>query len=149
MTASTSSAETRILIPNVAWSAYQALVNGVDSGGTRFTYDRGFLEIMSPSRGHERIKRLLGRMVEMLTLERKIPISSGGSTTLKNEMSQRGLEADECYYIAHESQMRGRDDYNPDVDPPPDLVIEVDLSRSLDRQETVVRGIRRTGDLGF
>ena len=130
MSVSTSLAETRILISNVAWSAYDALVKGVDSAGTRFTYDRGFLEIMSPSREHERIKRLLGRMVEMLTLERKIPIGSGGSTTLNSELQQRGLEPDECYFIAHEPQMRGRDDYDPAVDPPPDLAIEVDLSRS-------------------
>ncbi|MGD0898627.1 MAG: Uma2 family endonuclease, partial [Thermoguttaceae bacterium] len=58
------------------------------------------------------------------------PISSGGSTTLKDELNQRGLEPDECFYVANEPRMRGRDDYDPAVDPPPDLAIEVDISRS-------------------
>jgi Uma2 family endonuclease len=122
--------ETRIVINNVSWSAYEALVNGTQCAGTRFTYDRGVLEIMSPSREHERVKRLLGRMIEMLTFEREIPLSSSGSTTLRDVLKQRGLEPDECYYIAHEPAMRDRDEYDPAIDPPPDLAIEVDLSRS-------------------
>ncbi len=105
-------------------------MTGTQCAGTRFTYDRGVLEIMSPSREHERVKRLLGRMVEMLTFERGIPISSSDSTTLRDVLKQRGLEPDECYYIAHEQAMRGRDEYDPAVDPPPDLAIKVDLSRS-------------------
>jgi Uma2 family endonuclease len=125
-----SHAETRIVIDNVSWAAYDALVRGTDRAGTRFTYDRGVLEIMSPSREHERVKRLLGRMVEMLTFERKIAISSSGSTTLRDVLKQRGLEPDECYYILHEPEMRGRDEYDPAIDPPPDLAIEVDLSQS-------------------
>lgn len=122
--------ETRIVIDNVSWSAYDALVAGTQCAGTRFTYDRGVLEIMSPSLEHERVKRRLGRMVEMLTFERNIPISSSGSTTLRDVLKQRGLEPDECYYIAHERAMRGRDEFDPAVDPPPDLAIEVNLSRS-------------------
>jgi Uma2 family endonuclease len=125
-----SHAETRIVIDNVSWSAYDALVTGTQCAGTRFTYDRGVLEIMSPSREHERVKRLLGRMVEMLTFERDIPVSSSGSMTLRDVLKQRGLEPDECYYIANEPAMRGRDEYDPAIDPPPDLAIEVDLSRS-------------------
>ena len=100
--------ETRIVIDNVSWSAYDALVAGTQCAGTRFTYDRGVLEIMSPSLEHERVKRRLGRMVEMLTFERNIPISSSGSTTLRDVLKQRGLEPDECYYIAHERAMRAR-----------------------------------------
>lgn len=125
-----SLAESRVLLSNVSWTTFEALLAETDSRGTRFTYDRGFLEIMSPSRKHERLGGLLGRMVEAVTEELEIPISSGGSTTLKDEMRQRGIEPDECYYVAHEPQVRGRDDYDPAVDPPPDLAIEVDISRS-------------------
>jgi len=59
-----------------------------------------------------------------------IPISSAGSTTLKAEWEERGLEADESYYIANESRVRGRDEIDLRVDPPPDLAIEVDISSS-------------------
>jgi Uma2 family endonuclease len=44
------------------------------------------------------------------------------------------LEPDECYYLAHEQEMRGKDELDLSVDPPPDLVVEVEVSRSaLDR----------------
>jgi Uma2 family endonuclease len=92
------------------------------------------LEIMSPSREHERCKTYLGRMIESMTEEWAIPISSGGSTTLKSQMLAKGVEPDECYYIANEPRVRGRDELDLGVDPPPDLAIEVDLtSSSLDQ----------------
>ena len=40
----------------------------------------------------------------------------------------KGLEADECYYIQHEAQVRGRDELDLKHVPAPDLVIEVDIS---------------------
>ncbi|MGA2030692.1 MAG: Uma2 family endonuclease [Thermoguttaceae bacterium] len=130
MSVATPQAESRVLLSNVAWSTFEALLAENECRGTRFAFDRGFLEIMSPSVEHERIKTLLGRMIEFMVVELNIPISSGGSTTLKDEMKQRGLEPDECYFVANEPRMRGRDDYDAAVDPPPDLAIEVGISRS-------------------
>jgi Uma2 family endonuclease len=40
-------------------------------------------------------------------------------------------EADECYYIQHEPQICDRDVIDLSVDPPPDLAVEVEISRSL------------------
>lgn len=121
--------ETRIVLSNVPWETYEALAE-VDRGGTRLAYDRGILEIMSPSLEHERVKKLLGRMIETFTLELDIPISSGGSTTLKSQMKEKGVEPDECYYVANEPRIRGRDDFDLTVDPPPDLAIEIDITSS-------------------
>ena len=127
-------AESRVVLRNVSWETFEALLSETDRRGTRFTYDRGVLEIMSPSREHEWIKTLIGRMIETMTLELNIPISSGGSTTLKMQLKERGLEPDECYYVAHEEQIRGRDEVDLAIDPPPDLAIEVDItSSSLDQ----------------
>ena len=120
----------QVLLHNVPWSTYEVLLSDLDPRGTRLTYDRGNLEIMSPSREHERLKTLIGRMIETITVEWNIPISSGGSTTIKSEMKKRGLEPDECYYIANEARMRGKDDFDVNEDPPPDLVVEVDITRS-------------------
>src|SRR5262249_28694377 len=54
--------------------------------------------------------------------------------TFKREDLERALEPDECYWIDHEVQMRGKLEYDQLVDPPPNLVIEVEVSRSvLDR----------------
>ena len=65
-----------------------------------------------------------------MTVELGIPIRSGGSTTLRSQLKDRGLEPDECYYVASESRVRGRKRINLAVDPPPDLAIEVDISSS-------------------
>jgi Uma2 family endonuclease len=124
----------RVLLHNIAWETYEAILADMEDRAIRLTYDRGDLEIMSPSDEHERIKSLIGRMIEAMTEELDIPIRSAGSTTLRRQLKRRGLEPDECYYVAHEPQMRGRDDIDLNVDPPPDLAIEVDISRSsLDR----------------
>jgi Uma2 family endonuclease len=73
-------------------------------------------------------------MVELFTLERRIPRHSGRSTTFRREAKKRGLEPDECYWIQNEPRMRSRKELDPERDPPPDLAIEVDItSSSLDR----------------
>ena len=122
--------ETRIVLSNISWATYEALVADNDSPGKRLVYDRGTLEIMSPSQGHERNHRLLGRLVETYTMERNIPIRSTGAATLKAPLKERGLEPDQSYYITNESLVRGRDDLDLTRDPPPDLAVEVEISRS-------------------
>jgi Uma2 family endonuclease len=89
---------------------------------------------MTTSRIHERFKKLLGTLVEMLTLELNIPIQETGSMTLKRQLKERGIEADESYYLANERRVRGKKDIDLNTDPPPDLALEIDISRSwLDR----------------
>ncbi len=123
-------AENRVLLSGISWATFESLLAESKNPGTRFTYDRGYLEMMSPSREHERLKRYIGRMIEAATEEYNIPISSASSTTLKAEWEERGLEADESYYIANESRVRGRDEIDLRIDPPPDLAVEVDISSS-------------------
>lgn len=122
-------AEERFLLNGISWATYEALVADLEHGGTRLTYDQGRLELMSPSRPHEWFGRLIGRMIETVTEELEIPISSTKSWTLKLELKRRGLEADESYYVANEPKVRGRDDSTLQRDPPPDLAVEVEISR--------------------
>jgi Uma2 family endonuclease len=117
-----------VVLYNIAWSTYEALVADNGNPGTRFTYDRGKLEIMSPSEEHERCKRLIGRMIETMTEELGIPIRSVSATTWKNALKEQGVEADECYYVASEPRVRGRKKVDLSVDPPPDLAIEVEIT---------------------
>jgi len=122
--------ESRVVLHGIPWSTFESLVAASDNRGARFTYDQGDLEIMSPSREHERLKRYIGRMIEAVTEERGIPIDSASSTTLRAEWEKRGLEADESYYIANEPAVRGKRKIDLGVDPPPDLAVEVDISSS-------------------
>lgn len=83
---------------------------------------------MSPLPTHERAKKLIGRLIEALSLERNIPISSLGSTTWKRQDLLKGLEPDECYFIQSERLVHGRFDLDLSKDPPPDLAVEMDIT---------------------
>ena len=57
-----------------------------------------------------------------------------GSTTFKREEQLRGTEPDSCFYIQHVSSIAGKTSVDLTADPPPDLVIEVDITRdSIDK----------------
>ena len=107
---------------------------------------------MVPSFEHEDVKGLIGRLVEVYAEELDIDIASGGSTTLGREDLDRGIESDECYYIANAPRVRGKETLELPVDPPPDLAIEVDLASSSSGKLEIyaARGIaevwRYTGD---
>jgi Uma2 family endonuclease len=133
--------ETRIVMRNVPWAVFDALSAG-DRRSPRLVYDRGTLEIMSPSGSHEWYHKLLGRLIETYTMVRNIPIRSTASTTLKKQLMERGLEPDESYYITHERTVRGLMDLDLQRDPPPDLAIEVEISRS------AINKLDIYGDLG-
>jgi Uma2 family endonuclease len=127
--------EQHFLLRNVNWQIYKAISDALGDRPLRLTYDRGSLEFMTISPEHERYKKLLGRMVEALTLELNIPLLSLGSATCRREDIDRGLEPDECYYVQNEPAVRGKLTLDFSVDPPPDLAIEVHIARSsLNRQ---------------
>ena len=131
--ATVQTAKTRrgVVLHNVDWRAYQAIGRALaDRPALRLTYDRGVLEIMTTSPEHERFKHFLGRLLDVWTEEFGVPIAGYGSMTFKRQKRLRGLEPDECYWIAHEAQMRGRDRIDLRVDPPPDLVLEIAITRS-------------------
>lgn len=127
--------EHRFLLSHIGWEGYETMLTLVGERGIRITYNRGDLELMSPSREHDELANLLGRIVETVTEELRIPCRAAGATTWRKKAKDRGLEADECYYIASFPLVRGRrGKVDLSVEPPPDLAIEIEISRSaLDR----------------
>jgi Uma2 family endonuclease len=120
-----------VYLPGISYATYDALVTEIeDRRRLRFTYHHGEMEIMSPTFDRERSKKLIGRMIEVLTEELCIPRMSCGSTTFKDELLDCGLEPDECYYIQHEAAVRGKK-IKLRVDPAPDLVVEVDVTTNV------------------
>lgn len=130
MERTSTTSEQRILLRNVSWDAYVSLAQNSDRAGRLITYDQGLMEIMSPSKMHESDKSMLGRMVEMFSLDRDIDIASSASTTFQRSDLQRAFEADESYYIQNERFIRAKREIDLAIDPPPDLVIEIEASRS-------------------
>ena len=120
-----------VYLPGVSYATYERLVTEIeDRRRLRISYYRGEMEIMSPTQDHERGKKLIGQMIEALTEELSIPRMSCGSTTFKDQLLDCGLEPDECYYVQHEADVRGRK-IKLGEDPPPDLVVEVDVTTSV------------------
>lgn len=124
----------RFLLRGMSWEFYEHLLEELGDRPIRVTYDRGALELMSPSYRHEGFARLLGLMVGILAEELDLPFKGARSTTIRKQSVERGLEPDECFYIAHVADILGKEELDLEIDPPPDLAIEVDVThRSLDR----------------
>jgi Uma2 family endonuclease len=124
----------RFILHHVSWQGYETLLREVGDRRVFITYDRGTLELMSPSPKHERVSSLISRLIWIYTEEMQIPIATFGMTTFRRDDLERGLEPDACFYIRNEGEMRHREEIDLSVDPPADLAIEVEVSRSaLDR----------------
>ena len=121
--------ERRVVLDGVSWSLYEQILRAVgDSNAVRLTYDGGRLEIMSPSNLHESVKKIAARLLETFSVECGIPIEGFGSWTLKRADLEKGLEPDECYYVQSLPLIADKRELDLNVDPPPDLAIEVDIS---------------------
>lgn len=119
-----------IVLHGVSWETYSRLCDEVPHRMPH-AYDAGVLELMTHSLLHGRYHRRLARLLDVLTEELNIPILSGGAMTLKEQSVLRGVEPDDVYWIAGEAAMRGKTEFTPGSDPPPDLVIETEISRTV------------------
>ncbi|QLE51583.1 Uma2 family endonuclease [Nostoc sp. C057] len=131
MTSNTLLQPTEIIhLSGISWQTYENLLTELSaSRRLRLTYNRGTLEIMVPSPEHENYKKVLGRFVETLAEELEVRIQPLGSTTFKRpELS--GAEPDECFYIKNVKFIKGKKRINLQQDPPPDLVVEIDITSS-------------------
>ncbi|MGQ0593925.1 MAG: Uma2 family endonuclease, partial [Gammaproteobacteria bacterium] len=126
-----SSPDHCILLSGVRWETYESLLADMqDSHAAHFAYDQGMLEIMAPSHEHESLKHVIAMLVEVLAEEMEMDIHGGGSTTFRRENLAKGFEPDECFYIQHAERVRGKKQIDLAQDPPPDLIIEIDITIS-------------------
>jgi Uma2 family endonuclease len=128
----------RVLLQGISWETYERLIaDFVDSHAAHFTYDQGTLEIMVLSAEHEAMKHVLALLVEVVAEELTIDVCGFGSTTFQRADLARGFEPDACFYIQNEPLVRSKQRLDLKVDPPPDLVIEIDITHpSLNKQPT-------------
>lgn len=118
-----------VFLQNIRWGEFEQILNELgDDRAARLTYYKGTLEIMVPLAGHERRKEIIGDLVKVLLEELDIEFDPLGSTTFKREGMAAGVEPDECFYIQNEAVSRGLERIDLNIDPPPDLAIEIDVS---------------------
>jgi len=122
--------EKRVTLRGLDWQAYQQIYRALpQTRAARFTYDRGALEITMPLEEHEFAVRLIELFIRILVVERGLKIKTLGSTTLNREDLDRGAEPDNAYYIQNQPLVAGKT-IDLQIDPPPDLVVEVDITHT-------------------
>ena len=119
-----------VALYEVPWHTYIELRGKPENYHLRMTYDRGTLEIMSPSPRHEKYARYIDLVIGIWTEELNIPCCGLRQMTCKREDVEKGLEPDDCYYVQSEAKVRNKVEIDFATDPPPDLAIEVEVSQN-------------------
>jgi Uma2 family endonuclease len=130
--------EQRIQLSGISWQTYQILRQELSERRLRLTYSRSILEIMTLSPEHEIYKKLLGRFIETIAEEQKISLYPLGSTTFSSPELNIGLEPDECFYIQNQAAVKGKKRIDLLHNPPPDLVIEINICDNAKRRLEVL-----------
>jgi Uma2 family endonuclease len=119
----------KVILQGVSWEFYeQILAQYADSNALHFAYDNGTLEVEAPLSKHEAPSKILSDLVTIICGELGIDARNFGSTTFRKRAKTKGCEPDTCFYVQNEPQICGVLDIDLKHDPPPDLVIEVDVT---------------------
>ncbi len=119
-----------LIFSNVSWEDYENILEDLqDRPGLRIAYDEGTLEIMTVSSEHEDYADFILRLAGALSEELDIKLETRGSTTWKRKKLRKGLEPDNCFYIANAQRIIGRRKIDLETDPPPDVAVEVEITR--------------------
>ncbi|MGE3819071.1 MAG: Uma2 family endonuclease [Isosphaeraceae bacterium] len=115
----------------VSWEDYEAMLRIVGDRPIRVTYDRGRMRVISPlwTRGSPAF--LLGAMVSILVEEWNLSYEPADPVTFRRRDLEKGAEPDKCFHLgANTARIRGKREIQLPDDPPPDLVVEVDVTAS-------------------
>ena len=134
--------EERIVFHDEDWKFYDQVLRAVNEKRIFVTYYRGTLEVMSPSYEHDGNGEILATLVRIVATELEVDHKGAGSVTLRRRRVQAGLEPDRCFYIRNVKTLRGKRAIDLDVDPPPDLAIEVEWSRRMGERTNVYEALR-------
>jgi Uma2 family endonuclease len=137
-----AAAEQRFVLRSIEWPAYRAISEALTGRHVHLAYDQGDLEFMTTSGLHANYSRLLARFTVVLAEEFHVPIRSFGDMTCNRQDLNRGLDPDECFYLRHEPLMRGKDEVDLAVDPPPDLAQEIEITRSFVSRLRICEALR-------
>ncbi len=111
-----------------SWQDYQEVASRRGDGSVpRIKYCNGEMLLMSPLPEHGKDASLIARMVEVLLDHQGLDYDSFTPVTMTLPESG-GIEPDYCFYIEHLAQVRGKTRIDWQIDPPPDLVIEIDVT---------------------
>jgi Uma2 family endonuclease len=117
-----------LVLHQFSWEDYEKLVQVLDRRNLRTAYDSGRLEIVSPLPEHEEYADLINALVRILSDELDVKVQSYGRATWKRPSLTKGVEADASYYVVNAGLVSGKKKFDLDVDPPPDIIVEIDIT---------------------
>ncbi|AUT01781.1 hypothetical protein CLI64_16090 [Nostoc sp. CENA543] len=112
------------------WDDYEnLLIRRQDNAGLKIKYNSATQEIriMSPLPSHGKNADMLADLVKALLKNQGKDWEAFTPITLKR-INQQGVEPDYCFYLQNRHLILGKERLDLEIDPPPDLVIEVDLT---------------------
>lgn len=119
----------QMLLQDVSWQQLENILEEMgEKRAARISYSHGWLEIMVPLPEHEKDKELIGDLVKIFLEALQIDFEPFGSTTLKNERMRQAVEPDTSFYIQNQAAVIGKNRIDLNIDPPPDLAIEIDIT---------------------
>lgn len=119
----------QLLLKELDWQKFETILSELgESRSSRLSYSNGMLEIMVPLPEHEKDKEIIGEMIKILLDARNINFEPLGSTTFKHKRMNQAVEPDACFYIQNYQAVIGKNRLNLEIDPPPDLAIEIDIT---------------------
>lgn len=114
-------------LQNISWQMFETILSELEEGyAARLAYNNEILEIKMPLPGYEFDKEIIGDLLKALLEELNIDFIGLGSTTFKRQNMLNGIEPDQCFYIQNEANIRGKREIDLNIDPPPDLAVEID-----------------------
>jgi Uma2 family endonuclease len=133
----------QLLLADVSWQQFESILTDLgEHRSARVSYSHGCLEIMVPLPEHEKAKEIIGDIIKILLDRLNIDYDSLGSTTLKSERMTQGVEPDACFYIQNQTKVLGKNRLDLNVDPPPDLAVEIDLTSRTPLESYELLGVR-------
>ncbi len=121
--------EEKIILHDISWETYNSLVQDqMGKSEIRLSYDSGDLQIMVESAKHGKLAGILGEIVSEIGDLLELDFITAGSTTFRKDKGRKGFEPDDSFYFKNADIIRRKDDIDLSIDPPPELIIEVDVT---------------------
>ncbi|MEQ9354828.1 MAG: Uma2 family endonuclease [Coleofasciculus chthonoplastes F3-SA18-01] len=117
------------------WQEYQTLCEQRgDDSIPRLKYRSGEVLLMSPLPKHGRDVSLIADIIKVLLDSTGCEYDSFTPVTMQLP-EESGIEPDYCFYIDHWQTVSGKERIDWCNDPPPDLVLEIDITSYSDVQD--------------
>jgi len=112
-----TSSEQKFNLPgSYSWEDFKLIQEVLHtSSRLKITYLDGFIEFMTLGERHEKIKTILGFLIEFYLVQKQIEFTPAGSATRESEIKGASFEPDESYYIGQQKEH-------------PDLAIEINIT---------------------